>query len=155
MAPAEPWAQRLRKARATSYVAGYRHDADSWSVVSSQSMPLLDEGDAIAAFAGSAQRLLSNPDPLVAETGRESIELETTLGHERQGFVVSSINARQPGLSGTQIVAMWRRGSCIAFLALSGRKNTWAVSDLAALAARQDARMVATLATWEPRPPIA
>lgn len=149
IAPAEPWAQRLRKARATSYVVGYRHDADRWSLLSSQSMPLLDEHDAIAAFAGSAQRLIPNPDPLVGETSREAIELDASLGDERQGFVLSSISLREPGSRGTQFVAMWRRRSCIAFLALSGHEGTWTVADLVALASSQDARMVGALAEWQ------
>ncbi len=141
IAPTAPWAQRLREARGTSVVVSYRAGDDPWAMVVSQAIPFATTADAAEAFPTMEERLLGNPDRLVVETHRAALDLAAPLGDQCAALVLESTNLGEPGSQGTQLLALWRHGSILAFLTVSGRAGRFSVDDLVALALRQDKRI--------------
>ena len=141
IAPTAPWAQRLREARGTSVAVSYRAGDDPWATVVSQAIPFADTADAAAAFPTMEERFLANPDLLVVETHRAALDLATPLGDQHAALLLESTNFGEPRSQGAQFLALWRRGSVLAFLAVSGRAGRFGVDNLVTLSLRQDERI--------------
>ncbi len=139
--PTASWAQRLRQARGTSAVVSYRASDDPWAMVVSQAIPFATVADAAEAFPTMEDRLLGNPDPRVIETRRGALDLATPLGDQWAALMLDSTNLGEPGSHGTQLLTLWRHGSVLALLTVSGRAGRFTVDDLVALALRQDRRI--------------
>ena len=146
MSPDAPWAERLRHARGTSYIIAYRDPNDPWALIVSQAFPFVNAADAMAAFPLMEDRLLTNPDMSVVETRRSPVELVTAPGDEYRALSIESTKLGEWGSQGVQLLVLWRHGSVIGFLTVSGRTGRYTVGDLEALATCQDQRIVEALA---------
>lgn len=154
IAPREPWAARARAAGSRTLVVGFRFDRNVWTRVFSEAVPLVSSEDAKAAFPSVADRMVRNPSRKVSISGREIVTLEATVGDEQTCYLLRTQNSRRPGIKGENYQLFWRTGSAIALLNVSGEEGTWQLNDLAALAAKQDARIRTTLANFRPESAI-
>jgi len=135
--PTAPWAQRLRDAHGISIVVSFRASDDPWAMVVSQAIPFATAADATAALPTMEERLLGNPDPRVVETHRVALDLSTPLGDQCAALMLESTNLGEPGSQGAQLLALWRHGSILALLTVSGRAGRFSVEDLVALVQNQ------------------
>ena len=150
ISPREPWTARARAAGSRTLVVGFRFDSDNWTTVFSEAAPLVSSEDAELAFPTVADRMLKNRSRKVKVRGREIVTLETTIGDEQACHLLLTENSRRPGINGENYQLFWRTGNVIALLNVSGEEGTWHATDLAALAANQDARIRTALAGFRP-----
>ncbi len=97
-------------------------------------------------FPSITERMLKNPGRKVEILEREMLILEANIGEERICYRFTTEDSRHPGVRGEHFQLFWRTDKVVALLNLAGEEGTWQASDLAALAAKQDARIRAALA---------